>query len=65
MIVTGVASGPLHSGTILFDATSGNTGIAYAIIRAASGDRVKMCMPTNVTAERKYYGLCEDQLGDE
>lgn len=53
MIAAGVASGALHAGSILLDATSGNTGIAYAMIGAAAGHRVKLCMPTNVTPERK------------
>ena len=48
-----------------FSRPSGNTGIAYAMIGAASGYRVKLCVPTNVPSERKHYGLCEDQLGDE
>ena len=53
MIVDGVASGALRPNKILLDATSGNTGIAYAMIGAASGYQVKLCVPTNVTAERK------------
>ena len=53
MIAAGVASGALNENTILLDATSGNTGIAYAMIGAASGYRIKLCMPTNVTPERK------------
>lgn len=53
MIAEGVASGALNEDTTLLDATSGNTGIAYAMIGAASGCRVKLCMPTNVTPERK------------
>jgi cysteine synthase B len=38
---------------ILLDATSGNTGIAYAMLGAAHGFLVKLCVPANVTAERK------------
>lgn len=38
---------------ILIDSTSGNTGIAYAMIGAARGYRVKLCMPSNVSLERK------------
>lgn len=41
----------LPGGTIL-DATSGNTGIAYAMIAAARGYRVKLCVPESVTPER-------------
>src|SRR5438445_3360682 len=38
---------------ILIDSTSGNTGIAYAMICAARGYRLKLCMPSNVSEERK------------
>ena len=37
---------------MILDATSGNTGIAYAMIAAARGYRLKLCVPGNVTAER-------------
>jgi cysteine synthase B len=37
---------------VILDATSGNTGIAYAMIAAARGYRLKLCVPGNVTAER-------------
>jgi cysteine synthase B len=37
----------------LLDATSGNTGIAYAMLGAAEGFPVKLCMPSNVSVERK------------
>jgi cysteine synthase B len=47
------ASGKLTSGKILLDSTSGNTGIAYAMIGAAQGFPVTMCMPENVSVERK------------
>jgi S-sulfo-L-cysteine synthase (O-acetyl-L-serine-dependent) len=47
------ASGKLTSGKILLDSTSGNTGIAYAMIGAAQGFRVTLCMPENVSVERK------------
>ncbi len=39
----------------LLDATSGNTGIAYAMLGAAMGFRVTLCMPSNVSPERKKY----------
>jgi len=45
-------SGRLRPGAIILDATSGNTGIAYAMIAAARGYRLKLCVPGNVTAER-------------
>jgi cysteine synthase B len=47
------ASGKLTSGKILLDSTSGNTGIAYAMIAAAQGFPVTLCMPENVSLERK------------
>ena len=45
--------GLLGPGKILLDATSGNTGIAYAMLGAAQGFRVLLCMPSNVSVERK------------
>ena len=53
MIRTGEAAGLLNPGKIIIDATSGNTGIAYAMIAAASGYRVKLCLPSNASMERK------------
>jgi cysteine synthase B len=53
MIQEGVASGQLTPDKIILDATSGNTGIAYAMMGAAMGFRVTLCMPENVTPERK------------
>ena len=47
------ARGKLTSGKILLDSTSGNTGIAYAMIGAAQGFPVTLCMPENVSVERK------------
>jgi cysteine synthase B len=47
------AAGKLTSGKILLDSTSGNTGIAYAMIGAAQRLPVTLCMPENVSAERK------------
>jgi cysteine synthase B len=41
------------SGRTLLDATSGNTGIAYAMLGAAQGFKVLLCMPSNVSVERK------------
>jgi S-sulfo-L-cysteine synthase (O-acetyl-L-serine-dependent) len=46
-------AGQLTPGKILLDSTSGNTGIAYAMIGAARGYRVKLFMPSNVSPERK------------
>ena len=45
--------GQLPPGRILLDATSGNTGIAYAMLGAAEGFPVTLCMPENVSRERK------------
>lgn len=45
-------SGRLRAGGTILDATSGNTGIAYAMIAAAHGYRLKLCVPENVTTER-------------
>ena len=53
MIADGERSGALTRDKILLDATSGNTGIAYAMIGAARGYRVRLCVPENVTPERK------------
>ena len=47
------ASGKFGPGKILLDSTSGNTGIAYAMIAAAQGFAVTLCMPGNVSVERK------------
>ncbi len=46
-------SGDLGEGQRLLDATSGNTGISYAMLGAACGFGVTLCMPSNVSVERK------------
>ncbi len=53
MIRDGEKSGVLTPEKTILDATSGNTGIAYAWIGAALGYRVKLCMPKNASEERK------------
>ncbi|MEW5976577.1 MAG: cysteine synthase family protein [Acidobacteriota bacterium] len=53
MILEGERSGKLKPGKILLDATSGNTGIAYAMIGAVKGLKVRLAMPENVSPERK------------
>jgi cysteine synthase B len=53
IVTEGRRSGLFTSGKILLDATSGNTGIAYAMLGAAEGFPVTLCMPTNVSLERK------------
>ena len=46
-------SGKFGPGKTLLDSTSGNTGIAYAMIAAAQGFPITLCMPQNVSVERK------------
>jgi cysteine synthase B len=62
MVLDGQRSGALTPGRTILDATSGNTGIAYAMIGAALGYPVTVCLPANASAERKrilrIYG-CE------
>lgn len=53
MILEGERAGKLRPGTVILDATSGNTGIAYAMVAAARGYRVRLCMPANASLERK------------
>ncbi|HXJ06138.1 MAG TPA: cysteine synthase family protein [Candidatus Acidoferrum sp.] len=53
MLKAGLASGALRSGKTIIDATSGNTGIAYAMIGAALGYPVKLCLPDSASRERK------------
>lgn len=53
IILEGRKSGRFYAGKTLLDATSGNTGIAFAMFGAAEGFPVTLCMPTNVSAERK------------
>lgn len=60
MVLDGIAKGLLTPGKIIIDATSGNTGIAYAMIGAALGYPVQLYMPQNTSEERKriirHYG---------
>lgn len=53
MIREGERSGALYPGKTILDSTSGNTGIAYAMIGAVLGYRVKLCLPANASMERK------------
>jgi len=53
MIRDGERRGALTPEKTILDATSGNTGIAYAWIGAALGYRVRLCMPKNASEERK------------
>ena len=53
MVRVARANGSLAPGKTLLDATSGNTGIAYAMLGAALGLPVLLAMPSNVSTERK------------
>jgi cysteine synthase B len=53
MVLDGERSGRLNHSRTLLDATSGNTGIAYAMIGAVRGYRVKLVLPANASMERK------------
>ena len=53
MIREGERAGLLTHDKTLIDSTSGNTGIAYAMIGAARGYKVKLCLPQNASPERK------------
>src|SRR5215216_1738812 len=65
MILEGERSGKLKPGMTIIDATSGNTGIAYAMIGASRGYRVKVCLPKNASLPRKRilssYGVEIDE----
>jgi cysteine synthase B len=52
MIQAGIRDGHLTGERVILDSTSGNTGIAYAMIGAALGYRVRLVMPENVSTER-------------
>ncbi len=53
MVLEGIKSGELKPGKIIMDPTSGNTGIALAMIGAALGYPVELVVPKNVSARRK------------
>ena len=53
MIMDGIARGLLTHDKTIIDATSGNTGIAYAALGTALGYKVTLCLPANATEERK------------
>ena len=53
IVAAAETSGELGGGKHLLDATSGNTGIAYSMLGAARGFGVTLCMPSNVSPERK------------
>lgn len=53
MILDAVRRGVLAPGMTILDASSGNTGIAYAMIGATMGFKLTLCLPRNANAERK------------
>ena len=53
MLVEAILSGDLTPGKVILDATSGNAGIAYAMIGATLGYKVELIMPENASRERK------------
>src|SRR5712691_12411033 len=53
MILEGERSGRLYPGKTILDATSGNTGIAYAMLGAVRRYPVTLCLPKNASEERK------------
>jgi cysteine synthase B len=67
MVLDGERSGRLNHSRVILDATSGNTGIAYAMIGANRGYKVKLVLPANASVERqrilKAYGA-EMQFSD-
>ena len=60
MILDGERRGELRRGSTILDATSGNTGVAYAMIAAARGYRLKLCAPAStedgILATLRAYG---------
>jgi len=53
MLLTAIADGRLTKNKTILDSTSGNTGIAYAMLGAALGYKVELCLPANASLERK------------
>ena len=53
IVAAAIREGKLGHGKTLLDATSGNTGIAYSMLGASEGFHVTLCMPSNVSVERK------------
>jgi S-sulfo-L-cysteine synthase (O-acetyl-L-serine-dependent) len=57
MVLEAERAGQLGRGQVLLDSTSGNTGVAYAMLGAALGFRVKLVVPENVGDERRQLML--------
>lgn len=55
MLLKGIENGHLTKDKTVIDATSGNTGISYAMICSALGYKVRLCIPANISAERRHY----------
>ncbi len=53
MILQAMARGDISAGDLLIEATSGNTGIALAMVAASVGIRLRLIMPDNMTLERR------------
>ena len=53
MLVEAIRSGELTKDKVILDSTSGNAGIAYAMIGAILGYKVELVMPSNASEERK------------
>jgi cysteine synthase B len=53
MLLAAIKDGRLTKGKTILDSTSGNTGIAYAMLGAALGYGVELCLPANASVERK------------
>ena len=53
IVAEALREGKLGQGKTLLDSTSGNTGIAYAMLGAAYRIPITLCMPSNVSAERR------------
>ena len=48
-------AGHISQGSTILDASSGNTGIAYAALAATKGYHLKLCLPKNVNPEKKRF----------
>jgi cysteine synthase B len=58
MLLEGIESGHLRPGKTIIDASSGNTGIAYAVLGAVLGYPVTIYLPANASRERKVILAC-------